>query len=303
MPFMLQANVLLLKPSPSIFLKSERVKQYFNRKLRENIKAALHNAGQRGFRLEQARGRMFLKNAGIEESAEVLCKIFGLHSIAPAFEFPAESMGKIVENSLAFAEGRFEKAKTFAVRASRSGEQPFTSQELERKVGAEMLSKFFNLGVDLNNAEIVLFLELRADMGYCYVEEIPCFGGLPMGVEGFVGMFFEGKGEELACAWLLMKRGCNIFPIVKRPSKKMEKHLFPLIAWNAGRKFALTAEKGLPELIEERGLSALARADTAATKKAFAEYEKSDEKMPLPVFRPLLFHSGEFLKKAANAIK
>ncbi len=300
---MIAANVLLLKPSPSIFLKSERVKQYFNSKLRENIKTALHNSGERGFSLEQGRGRLFLRSADIKKSSEVLRRVFGLHSLAPAFEFSAGTLQEIVDNSLGFAEGRFENIKTFAVRASRSGEQAFTSQELERKLGAELLSWFLHLKVDLTKPEKTFFLELRGEKGYCYVEEIPCFGGLPQGVEGFVGVFFEGKPEELVAGWLLMKRGCNIFPIVPRTTKKMEKHLSALVPWNRGMRFSLTPQGKLSALAEERGLSALARADTAVTKKAFKEYRAFDSKMPLPVFRPLLFHSAEWVKKAASTIK
>ncbi len=300
---MLSPNVLLLKSSSEIFLKSERVKQYFNRKLRDNIKTALHNAGLRGFSLKQGRGRMFLYVHELEEAAGILRKVFGLHSIAPAFEFNTESLSSIVENVVSFAEGRFEKVRTFAVRVSRSGEQPFSSQELERALGAEILRHFPFLRVNLNNPERILFLELRGEKGYCYVEEIPCFSGLPLGVEGFVGVFFEGKEEELVAAWLLMKRGCNIFPIVKRSSKKMEKHLSVLVPWNLGRNFALSLEKDLMQLIEERGLLALVRADSIVSKKAFLEYAEFDERMPLPVFRPLLFHSNEWIKKAANTIK
>jgi len=80
---------------------------------------------------------------------------------------------------------------------------------------------------------------------------------LPLGVEGSVAVFFEGKKEELLAAWLVMKRGANVFPIVKGSKAAVERILKKLVPWNSFRKFALTDEKDLEKLVAERDLKAV----------------------------------------------
>jgi len=297
---MIAANLLLIKPSPSIFLKSERVKLYFNKKLRENIKCAL-NRNKIGFeRLEQGRGRMFLYSKQLEQAHHILHTVFGIHSIALAFAFQASSLEEIRQEVTGFCGGRLEKG-TFAVRAVRSGEQDFTSQEIERSVGAAILKEFPGLKVDLKNPDTTVSVEVRGEKGTCYVEELAGFSGLPQGVEGAVGMFFEGRKEELACAWLLMKRGCNIFPIGKQ-SKPVQGILSMLEPWNCYRRFSLSQKKDLAALIEERKILALASADTGTSKKDFLKYKEADSKLALPVLRPLLFFDEKKLAALTKTI-
>ncbi|MEM0359954.1 MAG: THUMP domain-containing protein [Candidatus Diapherotrites archaeon] len=298
---MLEPNLLLVKPSPEIFLKSEKVKVYFNKKLRENIKCALHNNKIGFFGLEQGRGRMFLQCKNLLKAQSVLCRVFGIHSLAPAFAFSATDLESVKETVVEFCQGRVGKG-SFAVRASRSGEQPYSSQEIERAAGAAMLQAFPFLKVDLSAPDVVVSIELFEEKAVCYVEEIDCFGGLPQGVEGAIGMFFSGKKEEAVAAWLLMKRGCNIFPIGKN-TPSVRKNLSLLEPWNAYRKFMLTNPKNLEKLIVERETLVLASAENRTSKKDFAKYEKNDKKMPLPVLRPLLFLPKKELNRLLQTIK
>ncbi|MCX6802133.1 MAG: THUMP domain-containing protein [Candidatus Diapherotrites archaeon] len=298
---MLEPNLFLIKPSPEIFLKSERVKLYFNKKLRENIKCALSRNNIEFSELEQGRGRMFLQCKEIAKAREVLGRIFGIHAIAPVFAFSAPDLLAIKSAAVEYCQGRI-KEGTFAVKAVRSGEQSFSSQEIERAVGAAVLQAFPKLKVNLSKPEQKISIEIYEEQGLCYVDETPCFGGLPQGVEGSVAMFFSGKKEEAAAAWLLMKRGCNVFPVGK-DAASVRKILAFLEPWNAYRKFILTEPKNLEKLIPEREILMLASAETGVSKKDFANYEKSDKKQPLPVLRPLLFLPKEKMKELLETIK
>jgi len=284
---MIQPNILLIKPSPSIFLKSEQVKKHFNRKLRENIKCALNRNKIPFTELVQARGRLYLRTEQLEKAQQILHKVFGIHSTAQAFEFTAPTMSSIKENTIAYCTGRLEKG-SIAVRASRSGEQKFRSQEIERETGAAVLESFPKLKVNLSAPDTTISIELRKEKGICYVEELMGFAGLPLGVEGNVAMFFQGKQEELTAAFLLMKRGSNIYPIGK-DSKKLREVLSTLKEWNSFREFMLTQESDLSSLIRERSILVLASADTGVSKKDFSSYQKFDSSQELPVLRPLLF--------------
>jgi len=299
---MQKPNLLLIKPSPSIFLKSERVKLYFNKKLRENIKCALNRNKAEFSELRQGRGRLYLATKHLEKAQAALRRVFGIHSTALAFEFPAENMQDIRNSAIEFCTGRLEKG-TFAVRATRSGEQDFSSQEIERSVGAALLQAFPKLKVNLSKPETTFSLEIRGEKGTCYVEEMPGFAGLPQGVEGAVAVFFSGKPSDLACSWLLMKRGCNVFPVAKKKTKQVSANLAKLEKWNAYRKFALTLEKDLLQLIEERKIHMFAFPDTAVSGKDFSEYRKADEKALLPALRPLLFMGKKELSRLLGVIK
>jgi len=292
---MIPANMLLIKPSPSIFLKSEKVKKHFNKKLRENIKCALNRNEILFTELIQARGRLYLQTEQIGKAQKIMHKVFGIHSTAQAFEFNALTMDSIKENTLAYCADRLDKG-TIAVRASRSGEQKFKSQEIERETGAVVLEKFPKLSVNLSNPKTTISIELRKEKGICYVEELMGFAGLPLGVEGNIAMFFQGKPGELTAAFLLMKRGANIYPIGK-DCKKVREILSALKEWNSFREFLLSSEKELGNLIRERNILVLASADTGISKKDFSDYQKFDAKQGLPVLRPLLFVDLKELKK------
>lgn len=298
---MLAANLLLIKSSPEIFLKSESVKTYFNRKLRENIKCALNKNSVPYSDLVQGRGRMYLYSLQLKKAQRILKGIFGIHSTALAFEFSAETLNKIKSKAVDYGRGRIEES-SFAVRATRTGEQPFSSQEIERSAGAALLKNVPELKVDLDNPQRTLFIEVRGKKGFCYVEEEPCFGGLPLGVEGAIALFFNGTREDLVCAWLLMKRGCNVFPVAGNKSKKIESELKKLEKWNAFRRFFVTSPQRLSELIEERNILAIAKPDTRISKKAFGEYCKKDKESELPVFRPLLFFEEKKLRELVKTI-
>jgi len=298
---MIQANVLLIKPSPSIFLKSERVKFHFNKKLRENIKCALNRAEIPFDSLEQMRGRMFLHSPELEKALSVLSKVFGIHALALAHSFSAFSLVEINDNALECLEGRLEN-QTFAVRASRSGEQDFSSQEIERSLGAAILDSFPSMKVNLSKPEITVSVEVRKETGMCYLNETRCFAGLPQGVEGNIAMFFSGEKEDLAAAFLLMKRGCNIYPVGEN-SKEVKDNLKQLEPWNCGRAFSLTDPSKLEQLISGSEILALASPESGVSKEDFADYAEKDKEHKLTVLRPLLFFPGEKIKEIVSIIK
>ena len=83
-----------------------------------------------------------------------------------------------------------------------------------------------------------------------------------------------------------MKRGCSIFPVLKK--KSAAKALEALVQWNCFRDFAPVLEKDLPVLVRERNILALAAADRGISKKDFSSYKKFDAQFSLPVLHPLL---------------
>ena len=74
---------------------------------------------------------------------------------------------------------------------------------------------------------------------------------------GSIAFFFEGHSNELAAAFLLLKRGCNLFPVVKKKSPELKAHINNLVPFNAFREFAVTEADSIDSLTEERSISAI----------------------------------------------
>ncbi|GEM_PF-1076100 len=295
-------RVLLLKTAAEIHLKSSYVENYFLKKLHENIRTALkNNKLNDGIALKRLRGRIVISGKNLEKIEKIVSKIFGVHSIIQAQRFEGAQQESIVACSVQFAtafckqkpeekqaspKGFLSRGNSFAVRARVSGNQNFSSRDLNVQIGAEIQKAIPGLIVNLDEPEKELFVEVQQKEFFLYRGETVGPRGLPLGVEGNVAFFFSGKKKDLLAAWLLMKRGCSIFPVLK--SKKAESLLKKLVPWNSWRDFAPVQEKDLPFLIKERGILALATADAGVSKKDFVFYKQFDEKFDLPVLRPLL---------------
>jgi len=116
---------------------------------------------------------------------------------------------------LELADPRLPAGASFAVRGRRTGSHPFTSQELARDLGGDVLDRFpdRHLRVDLEHPEAELFVEVRGPRTYLYFDRVAGPGGLPLGVAGRLVAFVDGPRGALG-AWLMMKRGCRVGVVV-----------------------------------------------------------------------------------------
>ena len=186
-----------------IFLKSEQVRRRWVNKLIKNIKRVI---GDCKFRLE--RGRIWLiTDRNVDDK---LRKIFGIVSFSPCDHCKIDELEDFV---LKFCRGKLESVRTFAVRVKRVGEHDFTSQDVERKLGALILKNFPHLKVDLENPEKTIYVEIRNEDCYVFDEIVKGAGGLPLGVEGKLVSLFSGGIDSPVATWLMMKRGCEVAPV------------------------------------------------------------------------------------------
>ena len=98
--------------------------------------------------------------------------------------------------------------KSFAIRATRTGNHDFTSQDIAIIVGNAVV-KETKASVDLNNPDFELFIEVRQEYTYIFIEKYAGPGGMPVGSQGCVLSLIDTKKDILA-SWYLMKRGCKI---------------------------------------------------------------------------------------------
>jgi tRNA uracil 4-sulfurtransferase len=200
---------LLLVRYGELALKSPPVRREFESSLRRNIVQQFVGAGLE-LRLRSDRGHLYAEVGDPDRGASLLRRVFGVTSVSVVHEVPTERdllRAKLLE----LASPRLERGRSFAVRARRTGSHPFTSQELARDLGSDVLEAFPDRGlrVDLTRPDVELFVEVRGPRTYLYFDRRSGPGGLPLGVAGRLVALVDGQRGALG-AYLMMKRGCRV---------------------------------------------------------------------------------------------
>ncbi len=197
-------------------LKSPPVRREFENHLRRNILEQFVREGITS-RLRSDHGHLYVEADDAEGARRVLKRVFGVTSISAVEEVTSDRV-TIRDRLLVLAEPRLTPGARFAVRARRTGQHPFTSQELARDLGSDILEKFADrhLVVDLDRPDVELFVEVRGPRTYLYFDRTSGPGGLPLGVAGPLAALVDGPRGALG-AYLMMKRGCRV-SIVALPS-------------------------------------------------------------------------------------
>lgn len=197
-------NTLIIIRYGEIALKSKKTRTHFESILISNISNALkHN--NTSFKIKKEWGRIFLYTDQIEESINILQKIFGIISISPAVE-TTSIIDDISKLSIDLSKTKISNETSFALRVTRTGQHDFTSQDVAIKVG-KILQEKTNSTVDLSNPDYELFIEIRQKNSYLFTEKIPCTTGMPLGTQGCVLSLIDSPFSFLS-SWYLMKRGC-----------------------------------------------------------------------------------------------
>ncbi|HDD46305.1 MAG TPA: tRNA 4-thiouridine(8) synthase ThiI, partial [Candidatus Aenigmarchaeota archaeon] len=184
-----------------LWLKSEPVKRIFLNKLVDNIKSMLIERGIK-FKIRKERDKIFVyanKSAG-----KVLKNVFGItsFSFAEEVETDYESIAKAVRK---MAKG-IRCGESFAISVNRSWKGfKYTSKEMERMLGALIKRK-----VDLENPDKVIYVDIRKDNSYVYMEREKGLGGMPISTAGRVISLFSGGFDSAVASFMMMKRGCSI---------------------------------------------------------------------------------------------
>jgi thiamine biosynthesis protein ThiI len=100
------------------------------------------------------------------------------------------------------------RGRRFAVRARRVGTREriaLRSRDVERELGAALLPGA--AGVDLDEPEVTVHVELAEDEAWLLGPPIPGPGGLPLGVEGRAVVLLSGGFDSAVAAWQMQRRG------------------------------------------------------------------------------------------------
>lgn len=204
---------LLLVRYGELALKSPPVRREFEGALRRNILDQFLREGLAG-RIRSDRGHLYVETEDGERAVRLLRRVFGVTSVSLATDVPSDP-AVISARLLELAEPRLRPGIRFAVRARRTGQHPFTSQQLAGDLGGALLERFADrqLKVDLSHPEVELFVEVRGPRTYLYFDRTAGPGGLPLGVAGHLVALVDGPRGALG-AFFMMKRGCRVALVV-----------------------------------------------------------------------------------------
>ena len=117
----------------------------------------------------------------------------------------------------ALAQDLVREGESFAIRARRSGNHPFSSADIGKTCGDAVWSALEkegkHPGVNLSSPDKEIFVEMRQNLAYVYLETFKGVGGLPLGTQGSMVVLMSGGLDSPVAAWLMMKRGVMIIPV------------------------------------------------------------------------------------------
>ena len=197
---------ILLRFSSDLCTKSRGTRRHFQRRLTANLRDALRTSG-RPFAIDAGWSRTTVTTDD-PRAVEILARVHAIHSLSVVNRRPWSTLDDIVDVGAELFTSQVQDRR-FAVRARRSGSRrsqiAFSSGELERRLGARLLDA--SAGVDLNNPEITVRVDVSPDHADFYTRTDSGPGGLPLGVEGRALGLVSGGFDSAVAAWLMLRRG------------------------------------------------------------------------------------------------
>jgi len=121
----------------------------------------------------------------------------------------------VIKTALDLARATAKNESTFAVRCHRVGTHTYSSMDICKEVGKQILTnlKHRKLKVDLTNPQHTISIEIRDAEAYVYSETLQGPGGFPVGSQPKVVCLLSGGIDSPVACWLVMRRGCTMFPV------------------------------------------------------------------------------------------
>ena len=193
-----------------ISLKTPYVRRLFETRLIHNIHHPLQQAGI-PHTLSRQRGRIYLHTTHIHQSLPILAHTSGIVSYSPATQTTTD-LPTLTQTTLTIATPLLTPTTSFALRVTRTGTHPYTSQDAATKIGAAVVTAT-RAPVDLTNPDHEIHIEIRGNKAYLFTEKTHGIGGLPVGTQGTVTILITRPSDILA-AWYMIHRGCTILPVL-----------------------------------------------------------------------------------------
>jgi thiamine biosynthesis protein ThiI len=145
-----------------------------------------------------------------EKVIEQLNYISGLSSYAKvkACDFDIETIAK---HAIDIVQEEVKKETSFKIETKRADKNiPMTSLQISNKVSKYLLRHVPLLKVDVHHPERTLYIEVRQDQTYIYLDKIPGLGGFPTSIGGRALVMMSGGIDSPVAAYLAMNTGLEI---------------------------------------------------------------------------------------------
>ena len=187
---------------------------YFERLLIRNMKHALKPF--EGVCITRGQGRFYVEGFAERDAqavTDVLQKVFGIHSISPAYEVEKEMPQieqKMIELTRSYMQKNGIASASFKVEAKRSDKTfPMNSMQIAAHIGGVLLQNIDGLCVDVHKPQMRVFVEIR-ERAYCYVDIVPGQGGMPVGSSGKAVVLLSGGIDSPVAGYMIAKRGVSL---------------------------------------------------------------------------------------------
>ncbi|MGK2889602.1 MAG: tRNA uracil 4-sulfurtransferase ThiI [Candidatus Malihini olakiniferum] len=201
----------IIKLFPEITIKSQSVRLRFIKILTGNIRNVLK---QYDYQLAVVRHWDYIEVHAKEESQReeiryALTRIPGIHHILDVEDHTYIDMHDIFEQTLALYHLQLE-GKSFSVRVKRRGKHAFSSQDVERYVGAGLNQHIESARVNLTTPQVTVHLEIKKDRLLLIKGRYEGIGGFPIGTQEDVLSLISGGFDSGVSSYMLIRRGCRV---------------------------------------------------------------------------------------------
>lgn len=200
----------LIKLFSEITIKSDPVRRQQVRQLRGNVRRILRRLDPE-ISVTGAWDRLEVRLPAPDEAlagevAEALTRIPGIGRVLEVDRYPLRDFDDIVSQLLPMYREKL-AGRTFAVKVKRGGEHSFTSQQLARYLGAELMRHTAARGVDLGSPEVTVPLEVRDNRYYLVRRSLEGLGGFPIGCLDTAMTLMSGGFDSSVACYLMLRRG------------------------------------------------------------------------------------------------
>jgi thiamine biosynthesis protein ThiI len=140
------------------------------------------------------------------DAVDILRRVFGVLEVLEVAEFSFSDIQDL-SNRIRDLFCEEIRGKIYALRVHRVGTHSFTSIDVAKLAGEKL--RECGAGVDLENPEIEIYIEIRGDRVYATTNKrrYRGFGGLPLGSQARVLVLFSGGFDSTVATWLMLRKG------------------------------------------------------------------------------------------------
>jgi thiamine biosynthesis protein ThiI len=183
----------------------------FQKQINSNIRNKLKRFKKLQFENTSFRFYIYLNGEDYREVLEELDTVVGLSSyslckkVRPEYDEISKTAIEMIR------EMPLPAAFTFKVETHRGDKSyPATSIEISQEVAKRMLPQISGMKTDVHHPSVTLFIDLRAEGTYIFVDTRQGLGGYPSGIAGSGLLMISGGIDSPVAGFLSLRKGINL---------------------------------------------------------------------------------------------